>query len=80
MKKIFFILLLLAAMNLSAPAESTLYMRQRHLIENTSNINRRDVPVDEIIRQKIVMYARLEYLMMGILTAERRCALFYNSS
>ena len=80
MKRMLFILFLVIAINFSAPASETLVLRQRHLIENTTGINKRDVPADELLRQKIVSYARMELLVYRILVADAYYNRFYNTS
>jgi hypothetical protein len=79
-KRILFILFLVIAINFSAPATETLVLRQRHLIENTSGINKRDVPADELLRQKIVSYARMEILIYRILITDAYHNGYYNTS
>ena len=68
------------AINFSAPASETLVLRQRHLIENTTGINKRDVPADELLRQKIINYVRMELLVYRILVADAYYNRFYNTS
>lgn len=80
MKRILFILFLVIAINFSVPASETLVLRQRHLIENTTGINKRDVPADELLRQKIVNYARMELLVYRILIVDSYHNRFYNTS
>jgi len=80
MKRILFILFLVIAINFSAPASETLVLRQRHLIENTAGINKRDVPADELLRQKIISYARMELLVYRILVVDTYYNRFNNSS
>ena len=80
MKRILFILFLVIAINFSAPASETLVLRQRHLIENTTGINKRDVPADELLRQKIINYVRMELLVYRILAADAYYNKFYNTS
>lgn len=80
MKRIFFILFLVIAINFSVPATETLVLRQRHLIENTAGINKRDVPADELLRQRIVNYARMEILLYRILITDAYHNRYYNTS
>ncbi len=79
MKRILFILFLVIAINFSIPAGDTMNQRQRHLIENTSGINKRDVPADELLRQKVIIYARMEMIAMKVLIIDLN-GRNYNSS
>ena len=79
MKRTVFILFLVIAINFSVPAGETMFQRQRHLIENTSGINKRDVPADELLRQKVIIYAGIEVLAMKVMIIDLNSR-YYNSS
>lgn len=80
MKRAFFILFLVIAINFSVPSGDTMYQRQRHLIENTSGINKRDVPADELLKQKVILYARGEVLLMRIIAIDVYYGYYVNTS
>ena len=80
MKRILFILFLVIAINISVPEAETLSLRQRHLIENTTSINKRDVPADELLRQKILSYARMEILFIRIALVDEYYRQSFNTS
>jgi len=79
-KRILFILFLVIAINISVPAAETLSLRQRHLIENTTGINKRDVPADELLKQKIVSYTRMEILLFRIALVDAYSEKSFNTS
>lgn len=80
MKKAIFILFLLVTINVSAPASDTLYQKQRHLIENTAGVNKKDIPADELLKQKVILYARGEILLMRVIAIDVYYSAYNNTS
>ncbi len=80
MKQAVFILFLVITINFSVPSGETMYQRQRHLIENTAGINKRDVPADELLKQKVILYARGDVLLMRVIAIDVYYSAYNNTS
>jgi hypothetical protein len=80
MKKGFFILILVLAINVTAPAGNTLYQRQRHLIEYTQEVNNKNVTNDELLKNKTIMYIRYAVLENRVMIIDWSCRTYNNTS
>jgi hypothetical protein len=80
MKKALLILMLLMAINFTAPPANAVTLRNRHLIEFAQGVNHRSVSDYDVLRKKTVMYLRYAVLLNRMLIAGRSNGYFYNSS
>lgn len=78
MKKAFFILTLLLAFNFFSPNNQVLSQHQRHVIEYTQDDKQRDITNDEILKNKVVRYLKMQVLIKQILIADTNYA--FNTS
>jgi hypothetical protein len=78
MKKAFFILIIFAAFNFISPNTQVLAQTLRHKIEFTQEDKSRDVTNNEILKNKVVMYLRMNVLMLRVAVIDGR--LGFNSS
>ena len=62
MKKLFLVIFLLLAFNLTPQGNITPYIRKRQSVEYTRGIKFRELDEADYIRDKIVMYAKLEMI------------------
>jgi hypothetical protein len=65
-KKTFIILTLLLAFNFGAPNTQAMTLKIRHVIEYTEQDKSRDLTGDEILKNKIVLFMRLQMLTIKI--------------
>jgi hypothetical protein len=79
MKKTLIILLFVAAISTSAPAGQVLEVRARHLIEYSQD-NKRQASDDEILKQKVICYMRIEVLKLRVMMVDNSRYYAYNSS
>jgi hypothetical protein len=79
MKKALLILFLLMAFNLSSPGGQIYQQKLRHIIEFTQEDHNKKVNDDEILRSKVILYARLQLVLIAMerIDMEER---FYNTS
>ena len=80
MRKGFFIIILVLTINVTAPAGNMLYQRQRHLIEYTQEVNKKDADNDELLKNKAVMYLRIAVLANRIVLIDRSYGTYFNTS
>lgn len=66
MKKAFLILILFAAFNIISPNTQVLAQTLRHKIEFTQEDKSRDLTSNEILKNKVVMYIRMNVLKVRI--------------
>lgn len=66
MKKTFIILTLLLAFNFGAPNAQAMQLKVRHIIEYTEQDKSRDITENEILRNKIVMFMRLQMIIIKV--------------
>ena len=66
MRKALIILTLLVAFNFTAPNNQTLSQTARHVIEYTQEDKTRDLTNNEILKNKVVMYMRLQMLLVKV--------------
>ena len=66
MKKAFLILVLIAAFNVMTPNSQVLSQNLRHVIEYRQEDKSRDLTNNEILKNKIVMYLRLQILLVRV--------------
>ena len=66
MKKSLVILALLAAINFANPTGQILTINTRHIIEYVQDDKRKDLTDNEILRNKVVLYARLQIIMLRV--------------
>lgn len=78
MKKALLILVLLAAFNLTAPNIYALSQKSRHTIEFRQEDRSRDLTNNELLKNKVVMYLRLNILEVKVLMVDRNAE--FNSS
>ena len=79
MKKTFIILIFVIAISASSPSNPVLIQRARHLIEYSQD-NKKEASTDELLKQKIVCYMRVEILRIKIQLIENSLTAQYNSS
>lgn len=79
MKKTFVILIFVIAISISAPSNPVLLQRARHLIEYSQD-NKKEASSDELMKQKIISYMRIEVLRIKIKLIENTFTPQYNSS
>jgi len=80
MRKGFFIIILVLTINVTAPAGNMLYQRQRHLIEYTQEVNKKEADNDELLKNKAVMYLRFVVLANRIMLIDRSYLVYFNTS
>lgn len=66
MRKSFIILALLVAFNFASPVGQNLTLNTRHVIEYVRDDNRKDLTDNEILRNKVIMYMRLQVLLLRV--------------
>lgn len=66
MKKAFLILTFLLAFNFFSPNTQVLSQKARHVIEYTQEDKQRDVTNDEILKNKVVRYMKMQILLHKI--------------
>lgn len=66
MKKAFIILTLLVAFNFTVPNNQALSQRVRHIVEYRQEDKSRDLNENEILKNKIVMYMKLQMMVIQI--------------
>lgn len=71
MKKALLILVLLAAFNLTAPNIYALNQKSRHIIEFSQEDRTRDLTNNELLKNKVVMYLRLNVLEVRVMMINR---------
>jgi hypothetical protein len=79
MKKTFIILIFVVAISTSAPSNPVLIQRARHLIEYSQD-NKKEASSDELLKQKVISYMRVEVLKIKIQLIEKSFTTQYNSS
>lgn len=79
MKKTFVILIFVVAISFSAPANQILELRARHLIEYSQD-NKREASSDELLKQKVISYMKIEVLRIKIQFIDNLYSQHYNSS
>lgn len=67
MKKAFIILTLLIAFNFTAPNNLTLSQNARHSIEYRQEDRSRDLTENEILKNKIVKYMKMQMLVVNVI-------------
>jgi hypothetical protein len=70
MKKLILILFLLFAFNFYSPGNINIYIRQRHTIEYARRLNKRELDIEDLMRDKVMIYIRLEILKLRMLRYE----------
>lgn len=78
MKKALLILVLLAAFNLTAPNIYALSQKSRHTIEFREEDRTRDLTNNELLKNKVVMYLRMNVLEVRVMMINRNAE--FNSS
>jgi hypothetical protein len=66
MKKSFIILTLLIAINFANPTAQSITLNARHVIEYVQKDNQKDLTDNELFKNKVVMYMRLQILMLRV--------------
>jgi hypothetical protein len=66
LKKAFIILTLLAAFNFASPNNQALSQTNRHVIEYTQEDKTRDLSNNEILKNKVVLYLKMQILMVRV--------------
>ncbi len=66
MKKAFIILTLLVAFNFTVPNNQALSQRVRHVVEYRQEDKSRDLNENEILRNKTVMYMKLQMMVIQV--------------
>lgn len=66
MKKAFIILTLLVAFNFTVPNNQALSQRIRHIAEYRQEDKSRDLNENEILKNKVVMYMRMQMLIIQV--------------
>ena len=79
MKKILVTFILLIAFNFSAPNPNVMTTRQRHLIEFAQENHTKSLSVNEVVKNKAVIYLRLFIIMSVMDRMEERRAEFNTS-
>lgn len=79
MKKSFIIILFVVAISFSAPAGQVLELKARHLIEYSQD-NKREADNDELLKQRVVCYAKIEILIIKVQLIDNLYTPRYNSS
>lgn len=67
MKKTFFILILLAAINFTAPNTQALTQSLRHKIEFVLEDKAKDLTDNELLKNKVVMYMKMRVLLVRVI-------------
>jgi hypothetical protein len=66
MKKAFIILTFLVAFNFTVPNNQALSQRVRHIVEYRQEDKSRDLNENEILKNKVVMYMKLQILLFRV--------------
>lgn len=66
MKKAFIILTLLVAFNFTVPNNQSLSQRVRHVVEYRQEDKSRDLNENEILKNKVVMYIKLQMIIIQV--------------
>jgi len=66
MRKSFIILTLLIAINFANPTGQSLTLNTRHVIEFVQGDRSKDLTDSELLKNKVVMYMRLQILMLRV--------------
>ena len=78
MKRAFVILTLLIAFNFTAPNSQTLILTIRHQIEFAQEDKSRDLTDNELLKNKVVLYLRLQLLAVRVSVINS--TYYYNTS
>ncbi len=78
MKKAFIILTLLVAFNFSTPNVNVLSQLARHSIEYRQEDKSREVPNNELLKNKVVRYLRMQMLLNSVVRVDKNAGV--NSS
>jgi len=66
MRKSFIILTLIIAINIANPVSQNLTLNTRHIIEFVQDDKQRDLTDNEILRNKVIMYMRMQVLLLRV--------------
>ena len=78
MKKAFLILTLLVAFNFGTPNVSVLSLLARHVIEFRQEDKSRDLTNNELLKNKVVRYLRMQILLSSVVRVDKNAGV--NSS
>lgn len=78
MKKVFIILTLLVAFNFSTPNANVLSQLARHSIEYRQEDKSRDLTNNELLKNKVVRYLRMQMLLSSVVRVDKNAGV--NSS
>ncbi len=70
MKKAFIILTLLIAFNFTVPNSQVMSQTLRHVIEYRQEDKSRDLTENEILRNKVVMYMRMQIMLFRVIVID----------
>ncbi len=65
MKRTFIIVIFVISISFTAPATEVLVIKARHLIEYSQD-NKKEASDDELLKQKVITYAKMEMLIIKV--------------